>query len=592
MLYVTQNTAPVAAAEPDTQSAAQEISLSWMIEAVRRRILAVILAVVVAGALGATYVMIRPSNYTAFTQLQLTNLRLTFSRDDAFFAESQVEPTFLETQIQIMRTRKIAQAALATLPPKEEEPLGWFSKTLLSITGLPEQPVAEGSHSLLEIVVRKLTGQAIPSVEEAAQVGMAAHELAALKALMVSYSVERVGLSNIVEIRFTSNKPEDSARGANAIAAAYIEDQESARVESAQSGSVWLRERLREVGPRTRIVAQATAPTDKSDPRGILIVALALIGGGMLGVAYALGRQWIDRSVRTPEQAEAAAGAECLGIVPRLPLPRGLVAAYRSSAQGSAALPLMSGRRGRAFADLWRTLHNTQVALDDSQSDQAARCIGFTATFANEGASTLAINYARFLASQGKRVLLIDCDPVNHTLTKALQAVGAPGLVDVMQDEDENALSIAVRTDARNGMAFLPLGRIARGGGLESSRTEVVWSENMSAFLNRALQDYDVIVCDLPPLASIGDVRAASRYLDRFVLVAEYGRINATHLQTGVRSAGAFHDKLAGIVLNKAQMSEVRRAASPGSAFFGHRQSMSRNRGLAGGFGLRPSKTV
>src|SRR5690606_13647876 len=75
------------------------VDLRWMVAAVRRRLWSTILIVLLFGSAAVFYVLIRPANYTASTQLQLTNLRLALGQDDAVFAEAHADPTFLETQI-------------------------------------------------------------------------------------------------------------------------------------------------------------------------------------------------------------------------------------------------------------------------------------------------------------------------------------------------------------------------------------------------------------------------------------------------------------------------------------------------------------
>ena len=95
--------------------ASDQFDLNWMISAIlQRRKLLVVLPLIFM-AIAVTFVLFRPSSYTASTQLQLTNLRLTFVREDAFFAETQPDPSFLETQLQIIRSDRVAMTVLTNL---------------------------------------------------------------------------------------------------------------------------------------------------------------------------------------------------------------------------------------------------------------------------------------------------------------------------------------------------------------------------------------------------------------------------------------------------------------------------------------------
>jgi len=57
----------------------------------------------------------------------------------------------------------------------------------------------------------------------------------------------RVGWSFLIEIGASSHSPEKSAQIANAVATAYIDDQQQAKREANQTASAWLQERLQEL---------------------------------------------------------------------------------------------------------------------------------------------------------------------------------------------------------------------------------------------------------------------------------------------------------------------------------------------------------
>lgn len=536
-------------------AAQDELDLSWLFGAIRRRLWSIIALMVIGTGIAVAYVALRPANYSAATQLQLTNLKLTFSRDDAFYAESLSDPTFLETQIQIIRSDKVALAVVDSLGLANALTDGSDEKAgkLEFLSGVIE---AFGP-------VRNLFAGAPGSNENQAE---SPPELAtdprreALSRLQRNYSVERVGLSNIVEIRYTARNRDAAARGANGVAQAYIADQQAARIEAAQSASIWLRERLRDVGPRTRIVAAAAAPKDKSDPRGVLIIAIGCVAGGVVGVALALLRQFLDRTARTPEQAEGAVGAECLGVVPKLRAAR--AAKSPAPAEANAVAPggrLMNEAGNRPFGKLALTLQNAKAAVDDKCVVVRARCVGVTSTYSGEGTSTIAVNLARRLALLGERVLLVDCNFARPTLSMSLDPAGGAGLRELACSKSKT-LEPFLRSDPASGMKFLPVGSEPGGPAL--------WGDETPRFIDLSSNSYDYVVCDLPPLASIGEVRASAPHFDAFLLVLKSGTVEIDHLKAGLKASGAFREKIAGVILNKARPADLKGAFSPGAAFF------------------------
>jgi succinoglycan biosynthesis transport protein ExoP len=550
-------------ARPD-QVQAPGLDLRWVIAAVRRRLWTTVLVTIAFAAIAVVYVTIRPSNYTAFTQLQLTNLKLSLGQDDAVFAEVQADPTFLETQLAIMRSRKIGLAALERieLVYRRSDSPGPLERGRAELTARlgPLLERYEGSDGGF-LTTMFQASQAPAGTDEV----KAREQRIALRQLQESYSVQRVGLSNIVEIRFAADTPEHAALGANEIAAVYVADQDASRAEFAQSGSIWLRERLKDVGTRTRVISTAAPPLNKSDMRGLLIIGIAGIVGFASGIAMSLALQLLDRTVRTAEDAEAVSGAECLGIVPRTK-PR--LFRCREHFQPVGARAEHDPALGRApdflcspsAAKLRDILRNVQAALDDTNHGRGAACIGFTATREGEGTSTLAFAFASFLAAQRYRVLLIDFCPGPRSLSNALSPQQKEGLIEALAHE--SSVSDVMLKGSSSGLRFLPYGGASDGQGL----SVMPRSAALSNFLGSIQQQFDAIVFDLPSLTSMGEVRSVAPHLDHIALVAECGKVEAAHMQAGIKAAGLLRGKLLGLILNKARTREIRNA-SAGSAF-------------------------
>ncbi|KQP70870.1 tyrosine-protein kinase domain-containing protein [Methylobacterium sp. Leaf112] len=546
----------------------ETIDWRWMMSAVHRRLGLIVKLALVCAALAAVYVVMRPVIYKSHTQLLLTNLKLTFSRDDALFAESLPDPSFLETQMQIVRSERIALAVVDRLRLAEsstempglverlrEGAASWVSGLI------PEEPDG-AARSPLDGALRGIAEALQPAAAEGPR-NPGEMRRAAMRRLQQDYSVERVGMSNIVMIVATAPDPEEAARIANEIARAYVDDQVAARIEAAQSASIWLRERLRDVGPKTRIIAQGAPPTDKSNPRGLLIVALAALAGCAFGVTYALLRQMLDRTVQSPEQIVRATGAECLGIVPRLHR----VARLRSWRERLRRkgpllrqLPLSGYAAKHPFSAFAQTMSHAKVAIDAGLAGRAPRWIGVTSTFPGEGASTVAANLAHVIAACGERVLLIDCNATDSGLTKRLLRQSQDGLIECLAVGKARPADL-VQTDPADGLHFLPIGHAT------SHCSAPIWTEAMHTLLKGTKKDYDYVICDLAPLASGAEVRAAVQYLGGVILVAGWGQVEAEHLGIGVAQAGLLRDKLLGTVLNRVNVAALRRAGSPAAAF-------------------------
>ncbi|MBY9027767.1 hypothetical protein K7459_29365, partial [Pseudomonas fluorescens] len=93
---------------------------------------------------------------------------------------------------------------------------------------------------------------------------------------------------------------------------------------------------------------------------------------------------------------------------------------------------------------------------------------------------------------------------------------------------------------------------------------EVLASQGFRDLLERLRQSYDYIIVDLPPLAPVVDVRAIVPAIDSFVFVVEWGATSVKTVRRHLLAETELHDRLLGIVLNKANLRMLERFDQPG----------------------------
>ena len=82
-----------------------------------------------------------------------------------------------------------------------------------------------------------------------------------------------------------------------------------------------------------------------------------------------------------------------------------------------------------SFAEGFRAI---KVAIDISGSVKDNRVIGVTSSMPSEGKSTAASNLAQLIAHGGSKVILVDADLRNPTLTRKLVSNAEVGLLEVI----------------------------------------------------------------------------------------------------------------------------------------------------------------
>lgn len=316
-----------------------------------------------------------------------------------------------------------------------------------------------------------------------------------------------------------------------------------------------------------RVIASASPPPGKSKPKSPIIIALGFAAGLGLGAGLGLLRDVMDRVFRTSAQLEAALRLPCLSLVPLLkdissPAPASLppgadtarVISRRSAAYWAAtAMPLSR------FAESIRAI---KLAIDLNQSLTTHKTVGITSSLPNEGKSTIAASLAQLIAHAGKRVIVVDCDLRNPSLSMNLAPAATAGLIEVIAGA--KSLNEVTWHDKSTGLTLLP---IAKKGPLFHT-SEILSAEPTRALFAKLRSSYDYVIVDLPPLAPIVDVRATTPLVDCFVLVVEWGRTKIDVVQHALHTAPNVSEAILGAVLNKTDINVMKRYDGPHSDYY------------------------
>lgn len=310
-----------------------------------------------------------------------------------------------------------------------------------------------------------------------------------------------------------------------------------------------------------RVISAATQPLVKSYPKSLIVLAGSLFGGLILAFGAAMARELTDKVFRTTGQVEDVLGANCIAILPAL---------------GAAAAPglgekMRSGKltsKGNPQPDLLRyvvdnplsrfaeAVRSVKVAIDLNSIVRENRVLATTSTLPNEGKSTLSTNLAQLIAHGGARVILVDADLRNPSLSRALVPDAKIGLVDVVGQKAR--LEDALVVDPETKLSILPAGTTSK----LLHTNEILASKAMHALVTELRSKFDYVVLDMPPMAPVVDVRVTSSFVDSYVFVVEWGRTKIDVVRHNLRGSPEIQDKLLGVVLNKADTKVLARYES------------------------------
>jgi len=278
-----------------------------------------------------------------------------------------------------------------------------------------------------------------------------------------------------------------------------------------------------------RIVREAV-PSRGNSTSWLGVLAFALGVGSLIGLGSAIRREAISRPVRSASDLNASLGVPTLGRVPLV--------------LGRKLLPKRTRARPLLLHDDQDHLRALLLRLRRDANGSGALVLGVASAVPGEGKSTIAFNLAVLAAENGERVLLADMDLHNCTLTSALTEGDEGRLVDAIDGRYELPDAIT-RTEQR----FDVLGQRSLDDDVRP--VSLLASQRMDALLAHARSLYDIVICDLPSLLDHADVSAISDSLDRFVLVAEWGRTPVSALEQASQQLSVMESRLVGAVLNK-----------------------------------------
>ena len=280
---------------------------------------------------------------------------------------------------------------------------------------------------------------------------------------------------------------------------------------------------------RLRRVSGPTLEPSPVGPQTNLWIAAGSLLGLALGVAAALLRGLLDRTVRTPEDLRERLGTPVLGHIP--------VGSSRKS-------PLLfESNENWARPEAFRQLRTNLQFVD---IEQPVGVLAVTSSLPAEGKSSIAANLAITFSEAGKRVLLIEGDLRRPVLADRFQLVGSVGLTNVLAHQLQ--LDDVVQEWKIDGLHLMASGPIP------PNPSELLGSEAMVKLLVEARGLYDLVIIDTPPLLPVTDGAITAAGADGAIVVVRYGKTRTNDVERALETLRVVDARVLGTVLNLAPL--------------------------------------
>jgi succinoglycan biosynthesis transport protein ExoP len=276
-----------------------------------------------------------------------------------------------------------------------------------------------------------------------------------------------------------------------------------------------------------RVIDRAEVPRAPMTPGGRRTWLMSLAVGMVLAVGVAFGLDYMNDTIKTPEDVSRRLKLPFLGIVP--------------SVRGEKHPVLTSSHVPHDFGEAFRSLRTSLIA---KYPGDGTKIIIVTSAQPLEGKTTTAANIAMALAYGGARVLLIDADMRRPGLHRPLRLTNERGLSQVLIGQ-ARVRDVIQRTVDPNLLAIT-------AGKTPPNPSELLASERMKTLLsNLSHGPFDWIIVDTPPVLAVTDAVILAPGVSgvTFVVGAEMTRRRLA--ERAIETITSSHPKMTAVVLNK-----------------------------------------
>ena len=272
---------------------------------------------------------------------------------------------------------------------------------------------------------------------------------------------------------------------------------------------------------------------DRAEPRRAPIspnsrrdLMFALMAGVAVAFGLAFGMEYLDDTVKTPEDVTKYLKLPLLGLVP--------------SVKGDH-VPVLTETVPHDFGEAFRSLRTSLVFTSGGES---TRVIAVTSSQPLEGKTTTAANLAFALALGGARVLLIDADMRRPGLHKTLALENTVGLSHVLTGQAR--VKQAVQRSSEPNLFVITAGHPP------PNPSELLASDRMTQLITVLSQGpFEWVVIDTPPVLAVTDAVIVAQKVAGVVFVVGSEMTRKVHAERALEMLQSGRARGVGAVLNR-----------------------------------------
>jgi capsular exopolysaccharide synthesis family protein len=193
-------------------------------------------------------------------------------------------------------------------------------------------------------------------------------------------------------------------------------------------------------------------------------------------------------------------------------------------------------------SSLSESFRSVRTALKYFVKENEVAVIAVSSTISSEGKTFISINLAAITAMLGKKVLLIGLDLRRPRINKVFEFDDSPGMSTYLSGGCD--YEDLIRKTQVNNLFYAPSGPVP------PNPAELLETEQMKKFMERARKEFDYIIIDTPPVAIVTDTLLLAPYVDvnLFIVRQRYTSRNTLDMIEHLHNQGGL--KNMAIVIN------------------------------------------
>jgi len=266
-------------------------------------------------------------------------------------------------------------------------------------------------------------------------------------------------------------------------------------------------------------------------PRPLTNSVLGLAVGLMIGGAIVFLIEYLDNTVKSPEEISFILDRPILGYIPDMKGNKAINGRVRVYSEAFPRSPITESYRA------------LRTNIEFSAVATPIKTLLITSPQAGDGKTSVASNLASVLVQSGKKVLLIDADLRRPDLHKIFSLNNRSGLSEYFRGlADINTILKPIKEN----MKFM----VITSGKLPPNPAEILTTEKIVDLFKAVNDIVDYIILDSPPLA-VTDPVVLSAQVDGVLLVVQPGVTQANSLRIAKEQLERAHAKVIGVVFNR-----------------------------------------